>query len=112
MKSLDTVIFKKKKFSDLLEEIYGNQLNTKKQIIALINELKPLIVDIGDATLIVPLLKEYIEIGVKNDDQLLKMATIIQRLTQNSNVGGEGINITDFEKDQLMKEIEKMKKDG
>ena len=77
--SLDAVIFKKKKFSDILEEIYENQKKKESQISALIGELKPLINDIGDATLVVPLIKEYMEIGVKNDEQLIKMATIVQR---------------------------------
>jgi hypothetical protein len=80
--SLDAVIFKKKKFSDILEEIYDNQKKKESQISALIGELKPLINDIGDATLVVPLIKEYMEIGVKNDEQLIKMATIVQRALQ------------------------------
>jgi hypothetical protein len=80
--SLDQIIFKKKKFSDILEEIYENQKKKESQISALIGELKPLINDIGDATLVVPLIKEYMEIGVKNDEQLIKMATIVQRALQ------------------------------
>ncbi len=80
--SLDAVVFKKKKFSDILEEIYENQKKKETQISALIGELKPLINDIGDATLVVPLIKEYMEIGVKNDEQLIKMATIVQRALQ------------------------------
>ena len=80
--SLDAIVFKKKKFSDILEEIYDNQKKKESQISALIGELKPLINDIGDATLIVPLIKEYMEIGVKNDEQLIKMATIVQRALQ------------------------------
>jgi hypothetical protein len=82
--SLDSVIFGKKKFSDILGEIYDNQKKKEKQISGLISELKPLISDIGDATLIVPLIKEYMEIGIKNDEQLIKMATIIQRALNNS----------------------------
>ena len=59
MGSLDNIVFKKKKFSDILSEIYDNQNKKSKQISGLISELKPLINDIGDATLIVPLIKEY-----------------------------------------------------
>jgi len=68
MGSLDNVIFGKKKFSDILNEIYDNQKKKEQQISGLISELKPLISDIGDATLIVPLIKEYMEIGVRNDE--------------------------------------------
>jgi hypothetical protein len=107
MGSLDNVVFGKKKFSDILSEIYDNQKRKEKQISGLIAELKPLISDIGDATLIVPLIKEYLEIGVKNDEQLIKMATIIQRAMNNSS-GEESLGITEEEKQQLMEELEKI----
>jgi hypothetical protein len=107
MGALDSVIFGKKKFSDILSEIYDNQKRKEKQITGLISELKPLINDIGDATLIVPLIKEYMEIGVKNDEQLIKMSTIIQR-TLNGSSGEESLGITEEEKQQLLTELEKL----
>jgi hypothetical protein len=107
MGSLDNVVFGKKKFSDILSEIYDNQKRKEKQISGLIAELKPLISDIGDATLIVPLIKEYLEIGVKNDEQLIKMATIIQRALNNSS-GEESLGITEEEKQELLKELDKI----
>lgn len=111
MSNLDKVIFGKKKFSDILEEIYCNQKTKEKQISSLIAELKPLITDIGDATLIVPLIKEYLEIGVKNDEQLIKMATIVQRLVQSSeNSSGPDYGISEAEKAQLMNELEELAK--
>ena len=82
MGQLEKNIFGGKKFSDLLEEIYNNQKKKEEQISTLISELKPLIQDIGDATLVVPLLKEYLEISVKNDEQLIKMANIVQKAVQ------------------------------
>jgi predicted CopG family antitoxin len=54
MSNLDKNVFGKKKFSDILKEIYDNQKRKEEQISALIGELKPLIEDIGDATMIVP----------------------------------------------------------
>ena len=65
--------------------------------------------DIGDATLIVPLIKEYMEIGVKNDDALIKMATLVQRAL-NSNSEDGGLGISDEEKAQLLEEMEKLQK--
>ena len=103
----DKLVFGKKKFADLLEEIYTNQKRREAQVTALISELKPMVTDIGDATLIVPLIKEYMEIGVKNDDALIKMATIIQRVVNNSGDDG-GLGITDDEKDALLAEMEKL----
>ena len=103
----DKVVFGKKKFSDLLEEIYNNQKRREAQVTALISELKPMVSDIGDATLIVPLIKEYMEIGVKNDDALIKMATLVQRALNSSNEEG-GLGISDQEKAQLLEEMDKL----
>ena len=87
---LDKQLFKNKTFADVLEEIYGNSKKKEKQINTLIGELKPLIENIGDATLIVPMIKEYMEIGVKNDDALIKLATIIQRIETAQTKGDDG----------------------
>ena len=109
MEGLDNIVFGDKKFSDILKEIYDNQKKKDKQISALIAELKPLVQEIGDATLIVPLIKEYLEISVKNDEQLIKMATIIQRCLSNDSANSEGnLLISDEEKAQLLGEINKI----
>jgi hypothetical protein len=110
MSSLDSDIFGDKKLKDLFQEIYNNQKKKEKQISSLIDELKPMIESIGDATLVVPLLKEYLEIGVKNDEQLIKMATIIQRCLTTTNSGGtgDGFTISDAEKEQLLNDINKI----
>jgi len=108
MNQFDKIVFGKKKFSDILEEIYTNQQKKDKQVTTLINELKPMMEDIGDATLIVPLIKEYMEIGVKNDDLLIKMAALAQR-AMNSEGGESALGISDEEKQQLLDEISKFK---
>ena len=112
MGNLESNIFGKKKFSDILKEIYDNQKKKEIQISALIGELKPLINDIGDATLIVPLIKEYMELGIKNDEQLIKMSTIIQRALSSNKSEEEGFGMTEDEKKQLLSEIEKFKPKG
>jgi len=103
----EKTIFGTKKFSDLLEEIYNNQKRREAQVTALISELKPMVSDIGDATLIVPLIKEYMEIGVKNDDALIKMATLVQRALNSTSEDGS-LGISDEEKAQLLEEMEKL----
>jgi hypothetical protein len=102
----DKEIFKGKKLSDLFEEIYNNSRETKSQVKGLIGELKPLIENIGDATLLVPMIKEYMEIGVKNDEHLIKLATVIQRLEAIQAKGSEG-ELFDFsELQDLLEEQE------
>lgn len=110
MSQFDNVIFKNKKFSDILEEIYNNQQKKDKQVTALINELKPLISEIGDATLVVPLIKEYMEISVKNDDLLIKMAALAQR-AMNTQTSDGNLTISDEEKEQLLSAMNELKGD-
>jgi hypothetical protein len=110
MSQFDNIIFGKKKFSDVLEEIYNNQKKKDQQVYALISELKPLISDIGDATLVVPLIKEYMEISVKNDDILIKMAALAQRAMATVTADGS-LTISDEEKDQLIAAMNELKGD-
>lgn len=110
---LEKVIFKDKKFSDILGEIYDNHKKKDKQINALINELKPLINEIGDATLVVPLIKDYMDSGIKNDDLLVKLAVIIQKAQEKSadpKSGDNEFGISDAEKEQLLKDLDKLTK--
>ena len=109
MDSLNQIIFDDKSFSDLLKEIHGNQKKKATQLASLIAELRPLVQSLGDATVVVPLIKEYMEISVKNDEQLIKMATIIQRAVNNTNEDGE-FGITEEEKSELLAEMDKLEK--
>ena len=110
MDPLNQILFDDKSFSDLLKEIHSNQNKKKKQLASLIAELKPLVQSLGDATVVVPLIKEYMEISVKNDDQLIKMAAIVQRLsTGNANTGDGGL-LTEEEMAQLQEITEEIAK--
>jgi hypothetical protein len=100
----DTEIFGSKKFSDLLKDIYENQKKKDRQINLLIADLKPLITNIGDAALLVPVIKDYMEVSVKNDEHLVKMAAVIQRMVSKTTEEGSSF-LTDEEKDALLKEI-------
>ena len=106
----DIEIFKGKKFSDLMKDIYANSSKKDRQINMLIGELRPLIKNIGDATVIVPLIKEYLEVSVKNDEHLVKLAAVVQRLvTTNTKVQaetGSSWMLSEDEKRQLMNELD------
>lgn len=112
MKSDIKEVFSGKTFSELLKDIYDNSTYKKKQIEILINELRPLISTTNEAAVIVPLIKDYLEVGVRNDEQLVKMASIFQKyLASEDRVnafagqsGGGGI-LTDAEKEQLLNEV-------
>ena len=107
----DKEIFRGKKLSDLFAEIYDNSKETKLQVKGLIGELKPLIENIGDATLLVPMIKEYMEIGVKNDEHLIKLATVIQRLEAIQAKGSDGEMFDFSELQDLLDEQEEIQEE-
>ena len=110
MDSLNQILFDDKSFGDLLKEIHGNQKKKATHLASLIAELRPLVQSLGDATVVVPLIKEYMEISVKNDDQLIKMAAIVQRLSTGAASNGDGGLLTEEEMDQLMDVAEEIAK--
>ena len=110
MDPLNQILFDDKSFSDLLKEIHGNQKKKAKQLAQLIAELRPLVQSLGDATVVVPLIKEYLEISVKNDDALLKMAAIVQRLSTGTASSGDGGLLTEEEMAQLQDLTEEIAK--
>lgn len=73
-------VFEGKNLSSIFKDIYDNQQTKKQQIKDLMTSLTPLIEGIGDATLLVPLIAQYMELGIKNDEQLVKLAQIVQRV--------------------------------
>ena len=110
MDPLNQIIFDDKSFSDILKEIHKNQTKKSKQLASLIAELRPLITSLGDATVVVPLIKEYMEISVKNDDQLIKMAAIVQRLSTGASSSGDAGLLTEEEMQQLQDVAEEISK--
>ena len=114
--STEFELFKGKSFSDLMSDIYHNSKKKERQINTLIQELQPLIKSIGDATVIVPLIKEYLEVSVKNDEHLVKLAAIVQRLVSSGNRTNDDGTVNEFglseeEKAALLKEAEATLKD-
>lgn len=108
--NFDDEIFGSKKFSDLLKDIYDNQKKKDRQINLLIADLKPMLNNISDAAILVPAIKDFIEVSVKNDEHLVKLAAVIQRAMANK---GEETSsfLTDEEKDALLKSIEEIQQE-
>jgi hypothetical protein len=95
-------------FSDLMRDVYHNSKKKSRQIDSLIQELRPMIKNVGDATVMVPLIKDYLEVSVKNDDALVKLAAIVQRIVSASSNADDGneFGMTDEERRRLLEEAE------
>ena len=111
--AIDYEIFDGKSLSSLFKDIYDNTTFNRKQLEVLTRELVQFIKDGDTAVQIVPMIKEYLEINVKNDDQLVKMAGIVQRLiSAEGKVGSEDeYGLSDEEKTQLLSGMEDTIKD-
>ena len=101
-------IFEGKTFDSLLKDIYDNSKRKETQIQILITELKPMIKNIGDAVIIVPLIKDCMEIAVKNDEALIKMAAIVQKAQSRTGSSDDNLMLTEAEKEQLIAEVERV----
>lgn len=105
----DIEIYKNKNFSDLCKDIVTNSESNRDQLDILISDLRSMIKTANDALLIVPMIKEYFDIRVKNDEQLVKLAAVIQRIMSKNTANSDGsaaFSLTEDEKKQIMSEIE------
>jgi hypothetical protein len=105
-------LFEGTTLSSLFKNIYDNSTKKNKQIDILVNELRPLIKDVSQAAMVVPLIKEYLEVAVKNDEQLVKLSGVYQKFLAAEERIQElqkenGSLLTDEEKKQLLQEIDK-----
>jgi hypothetical protein len=100
-------LFKGTTFADLMSDVYHNSKKKDRQINQLIAQFQPLIKNASDATIIVPLIKEYLDVAVKNDDHLVKLTAIVQRyISTKQTITGADSLLSDEEKQQLLRVAE------
>ena len=96
-------IFDGKTFQDLTKDIYENSQKKKLQIDLLIQEIHGFIQTIDDVVMVAPIIKEYMDVSIKNDEHLVKLAGVLQRIISKSNgVSEESMLLSESEKDELM----------
>tara|TARA_B110000858_G_scaffold93806_1_gene108197 strand:- start:649 stop:1059 length:411 start_codon:yes stop_codon:yes gene_type:complete len=110
--STDFELFPGKNLSGLFKDIYDNQVNKKQKISELIAEMKKVIRHAGDMAVIGPIIKDLVDTSVKNDDSLIKLAAIAQRIigAQHKAEGDSGF-LSDIEKEQLLSQLEETAKE-
>jgi hypothetical protein len=103
----DFELFKGKKLSNLFEDIYVNQISKKAKLVQYIDELKQYIKHTNDAVIFAPIISNLLDTSLKNDDQLIKLATIAQRIMV-AEKKGEAVDgvLTEAEKRQLLETLD------
>jgi hypothetical protein len=94
----DVTIFDGMSLSDLFKKIHKNNKDIDKQIGEFIDTMKPMATsNAGSAVMLMPTVKDLIDVNVKNNEQLIKMAAIAQRAaTVNANAGQDLINMDEI----------------
>jgi hypothetical protein len=108
---LNTIIFKDKTLSDLVEEVYSKHKNQDKTIKDEIIRLSDMIETPGDAIVVVPLLKGFLDSSLKNDEVLMKLLTVFQKSAESNkkdNPDDNGI-LTEKDIEQLFSEVTSLK---
>lgn len=101
--SMDYELFRGKNLSDLFQDIYRNQQSKKQRISELIHEIRTKAQTPKDMAILYPIIKDLVDTSVKNDDALIKMAAIAQRIinSENKSEGDTGF-LTESEKQELL----------
>ena len=111
---LDFELYKGKKYSSLLKDVVVNSEQKKDQIDILVSDLRSMIKTANDAIVVVPLIKDYLDVSVRNDEQLVKLAAVVQRIISSQSQGDDGnmgMLLSEDERKQLMGEVDKITKE-
>ena len=105
--STEFELFPGKDLGGLFKDIYDNQQTKKLRISELIAEMKKLIRHSGDMAVMGPIIRDLIDSSIKNDDSLVKMAAIVQRIIGASQKAEGDVGfLSDDEKEQLLHQLE------
>jgi|TARA_B110000261_G_C12980395_1_gene316166 hypothetical protein len=105
--STEFELFPGKSLGGLFKDIYDNQQTKKLRISELIAEMRKLVRHSQDMMAMGPIIRDLIDSSVRNDDSLIKMAAIAQRIIGNNQKSeGDSGFLSNDEKEQLLKELD------
>ena len=95
----DVEVFDGMSLSDLFKKIHKNNKDIDKKIEDFIDTMKPMATaNVGNATNLMPVVKDLLDVNVKNNEQLVKMAAIAQRaVSSNSSSPDSLIDMSEIE---------------
>ena len=103
---MEYVVFDDKTLSDVFKDIYKNTESKREQINTFVTKLVRQIRTPEDAAVISPIIKDFMEVNVKNDEHIVRIAQIAQRAIA---IGTKAASSTDLlteeEKQQLLSNI-------
>ena len=103
MTNFDFEVCDGKSFKDLCKDVIDRSTSKKDQLDTLISDIRDIIKTPNDVKSFMPRIKELLEVGVKNDEQIIKLAAVVQRLQSTQvEIPEDMIGLTNEDKEQLM----------
>jgi len=103
--SFDNIIFGEKTLSDMFADVYKNTEVKREQINGFATNLIKLIRTPEDAAVLGPVVKDFLEVNVKNDEHIVRLVQIAQRLVAINSKADDGGLLSEEEKQQLLKNV-------
>jgi hypothetical protein len=103
---METIIFDGKTLADMFSDVYRNTNSKREQINQFVTNFVKLIKTPEDAAVLGPVIKDFLEVNVKNDEHIVRLVQIAQRLVSvNTKTSTGGDLLSEEEKAQLLKNI-------
>ena len=103
---MEYVVFDDKTLSDVFKDIYRNTESKREQINTFVTKLVRQIRTPEDAAVISPIIKDFMEVNVKNDEHIVRIAQIAQRaIAIGTKAASSTELLTEEEKQQLLSNI-------
>lgn len=103
--ALDNEIFNGKTLADMFSDVYKNTENKRAQINQFVANLIKLIRTPEDAAMLGPIIKDFLDVNVKNDEHIVRLVQIAQRLVSVNAKASGGDLLSEEEKLQLLKNV-------
>lgn len=107
-------IYPGKSYNNLIKDIVDNSQRKQTQIDKIINDLVAFIKCQNDGIMLSDTIQRYLDLSVKNDDLLIKLAAVCQRHIAAQTVSADGTStggVTDLEKEELLRNLKNLEID-
>jgi hypothetical protein len=104
----DTDVFEGKTLHDILKDVYDHTHSRRSRIASMLDSLSLHITNPDSAIVFAPIVRDYMDVLIKNDEHLIKLGTIAQRIISSEAYKGSGTIeelLTEAEKDSLLSEV-------
>lgn len=100
------IVFDDKSLADVLKEVYQNTVVKRETLDDVVEQLRSYMTSPGDAMVLAPMIKDLLEVSTRNEENLLKIASVVVRIhngAKNVNIQSNTFLISDEEREYLQR---------